>query len=264
MPNSMFRLLSSNIKQKNGGGNIQQISFAYTYLILISFLYKYAHFVDIDNKTYIQNSDVKEILGYSRTTKSVDKIIKKNGVLDELGITLTTKDFPTTFTKDSQNGINKIPLREFTHISEFENHCNYNIIKSIVKNKNYEVKEPIFLTQGLDGVGEYGTLYEIGNTHQVTIDEILHLFFNTKTCPIDVMLYFYFKSKCKGFKYDMRPIPLDKILAEIGIEKKTFYNHVASLKDKKYIIVNHKGWKANISESELNEYIWKGLTQKVS
>lgn len=259
IPNEIFIMLSSSIKSTKGTSNIQQVSFTYCYLILISFLYKYAHFVDINNRTYVQNSDMKEILGYNRGTKTVDKIIKKGGVLDELGITSTIKDFPVAFNKHSQKEvINGICIREYTFISEVAHESNYNIYKEAVKNRNYEVKEPLFITHGWEG-REYGTLYATEKTHQVTIDELLHFIFDKKACPIDMIIFFYFKSKCRGFKNDMRTIPLEKILFEIGIEKKAFYRHIAFLKENKYIRINHKGWKANVSDSELNEYFWKGI-----
>lgn len=91
IPNDIFKLLSSKIKNKNCSTNIKQVSFAYLYIILVSFLYKYTNFVYIDNGTYIQNTDIKELLGYSKTTKSIDSIIKKNGILDNIGLTITTK-----------------------------------------------------------------------------------------------------------------------------------------------------------------------------
>lgn len=261
IPNEMFKILSFSIKSKKGSSNIQQVSFAYCYLVIISFLYKYAHFIDVDNNTYIQNRDIKKLLGYSKMTKSVDRLIKKDGLLDCLGITSTSRDVPIAIDKHSQVGneaINGIPVREYTFTSSLANKSDYTIYKDVVKNRNYEVKEPLFLTQGLEG-REYGTFYSIEKTHQITIDEILHLIFDEQNNPIDILMYFYFKSKCKGFKCSKRSIPLEKILSEVGIEKKAFYRHSSFLKEKKYIRINHKGWKTNIVDSELNEYFWKGI-----
>src|SRR5690606_20508184 len=87
MPNDLFSRLADSIKNSRDGQNTKQASFAYTYLVAIAFLYKYTHFVDPASGTYIQNLNLKELLGYNKGTKSIDRIIKKGGVLDEMELT---------------------------------------------------------------------------------------------------------------------------------------------------------------------------------
>jgi hypothetical protein len=255
LPNSIFKDLSDSIKT-----NGQQVAFAYVYCVTVAFLYKYAQFVDIDNSTYIQNADIKELLGYNRTTKTVDKIIKKNGVLDELGLTSTTRDFPVDFIKNSENiGINTIPIREFITFSELDaNGINYTLIKQIVKNRNYEVKEPLFLTTGYEE-NEFGTLYSIERTHQITIDEFLCFIKNNDLNNIDFLLYAFLKYKCKGFEDNMRSMTLNYILSELGMNADTFYNHLKAVKEKGLVDVSHKGWKTVGKNLEANDYYWVGL-----
>ncbi|QPK89748.1 hypothetical protein IEN91_04725 [Bacillus velezensis] len=264
LPNSLFKDLSEAIKSKNNKTNVQQVAFAYTYLVTVAFLYKYTHFVDTQNETYIQNADIKELLGYSRTTKSIDKIIKKNGVLDELGLTSTTRDYPVSFETCSGEKVNGISLREFVAISDIDNNDgNYSIIKSIVKNKNYEVKEPLFLTTGYKD-REYGTIYNIERTHRIDIREYIALVFDEGMTNIDFLMYAYFKSKCKGYKDNMRSMAVYKIIMEIGVDRSTFYNHLRVLKEKKYIHVNHMEWKwrakgGDYEDMESNQYFWRGI-----
>lgn len=258
LPNGIFRDLSVSIKNKSGSTNIQQVAFAYVYLITASLLYKYAHFVDVDNSTYIQNSDIKELLGYNRTTKSIDKVIKKNGILDELGLTSTTKDYPVQFFTNKEEKINNIPLREFITIGGLDNKS---VIKDIVKNRNYEVKEPLFLTTGY-GENDYGTLYSIERTHEITIREFITFVFDDEMNNIDFLIYGYLKSRCKGYVNDMKSMAVYKIIMEIGIDRSTFYEHLELLKKKKYIEVNHKEWRMKgekYKRMEANEYFWKGV-----
>lgn len=255
IPNDIFELLSSNIKNKNGSTNIQQSSFAYSYIVLIAFLYKYAHFVDIDNNTYIQNADIKELLGYSRTTKSIDSIIKKDGILDIIGLTMTTKYYPVRFIINKNETINNIPFRDFImndDLSEDENL----IIKKIVKNRNYEIKEPRFM---FDYNGDMGTLYNYSNTHRITINEVLTFLKDKELDNIDFYIYAFIKSKCKGYKYNTKSIRLKTIISSLGISKDAFYIHLETLKGKEYLSVNHRGWVAK-SDSQLdsNEYCFKG------
>lgn len=262
IPNSIFKTLSSSIRNKNGKTNIQQVSFAYSYLVSIAFLYKYTYFVDVDNSTYVQNADIKELLGYNRTTKSIDHVIKKDGLLDSMGLTETTKEYPVLFEMINDELINDIPLRRFTTISELDSDSEYyKMIKKIVRNRNYEIKEPLFLTDAFDE-NEYGTLYNYENTHQICLDEYISFLKDAETNNIDFLLYCFFKSKCKGLKGNMRSMALNKIAKEVGIDRSTFYKHITILKDKDYIHINHKGWQTDLTNAELNEYFWRGIKKK--
>jgi len=264
IPNSIFKTLSGMNKDENNNVNAQQIAFSYAYILTVSFLYKYCHFVDVENHTYVQNGDIKSILGYSRKTKSVDKLIKKGGLLDQLQITNTIKNYPVRSYSREDEKINGVSLLEFVCIDDSANDINYNSYRSLVKNRNYEVKEPLFMTTDAYGENDYGTLYSFENTHSINIHEFLSIVFSDDLDNTDLMLYCYIKSKCKGYKNNLRAITLYKILLETGISNRTFYCHLKKLKKKKYISVNHSGWVANRGgntdhQMSPNEYIWRGI-----
>lgn len=245
LPNSIFLLLAKNTKDS------RQASFCYAYLVAVASLYKYAHYVDLDKKTYIQNSDIKQLLGYSKTTKSIDYLIKKDGVLDSLGLTETTKDYPIRFDFDKDDDINGIHIREFTTIND----CDDEYVKSIVKNRNYTVKEPLFLTTGYDD-RDFGTLYSLENTHEITINEIM-MMFTDLIDTLDFMIYAYLKSMCKGMKKNKSRISLETIYSDTYIPSITFYRHIKNLENNNLLNVLHQGWKAKDYSS--NEYIWMGI-----
>jgi hypothetical protein len=262
LPNGVFRSLSDSIKSRGGNTNIQQVAFAYTYLVTISFLYKYTCFVDTDSGVYVQSGDIKELLGYSRITKSIDKVIKKGGILDSVGLTSTTKDYPVRFITNPHETLNGIPIREFITIGELDdNDILYSAIKSVVKNRNYEIKEPLFLTSEYSE-NIYGTLYGTERTHEIKLKEFLAFLADDELSNIDFLIYGYIKSRCKGYVGNKKSIAVYKIISEIGIDRSTFYNHIELLKKKKYISVNHKDWKMKgkgYMEMLANEYIWLGL-----
>ena len=252
MPNGIFNDLAK-INQ-----NIQQISFCFSYLVTIAFLYKYAHFVDLDNGTYVQNSDIKQILGYNKTTKTIDKFIKKNGVLEELGLIATTKDYPVEveYTEEKVNNIN---MREFKTISMLNaDNIHYNMIKGIVKNRNYEIREPLFFFEYNDDIG---TLYNYENTFEITLDEFMMFVYEESLDNTDFFLYCYLKSKCYGLKYNMKQMALVNIINDLCIGKDAFYGHLNKLKEKGFVEVNHKGWRTGEAESEIeaNDYYFKGI-----
>lgn len=252
MPCDIFSKLASI------DSNIQQISFCFSYLASICFLYKYSHFVDIDNMTYIQNSDIKEVLGYNRKTKSIDKFIKKNGILESMMLIKTTKNYPVGVRYIDER-INGIKIREFVTIDQIGNNSpNYCLIKKIVKNKNYEIKEPVFL---FEHNGDVGTLYNYENTFRIYLNEFMNFIYDENLDNIDFMLYSFFKYKCFGLKDNAKQISLWKITSETGIGKDSFYIHLENLKNKKFIEVIHKDWEILESkDSEANEYCFKGIS----
>lgn len=86
IPDNLFRMLKDNIKPNH-------ITFAYSYYCMVTYLYKYAKY-----KVHLYNNeDIKELLGYHKLTKGLDYLIKKNGLLEQLGLIKTVKDFPIDY-----------------------------------------------------------------------------------------------------------------------------------------------------------------------
>lgn len=261
IPNEVFGMLSNGIKNIGGKTNAQQVSFAYSYLVHVAMIYKYPYFLDFDNETYIQNGDIKEWLGYSRTTKTINRVIKKGGILDEIGLTSTTKDFPVYYLP-TEDVINKIPVKEYYYISDSINLGDGLDIKTqakyIIQNRNYEIKKPSFI---LDAFGdrEYGTVYDYSKTHSITVKEMLYFFTHKEFNTIDFLIYCYVKSKAKGMPQNQKSMSLRHSTDEMGIDEKTLYAHLRALKDYGVINVQHKGWKASERHSEANTYQWIGV-----
>lgn len=250
MPNDIFCNIFNNVK------SFQQSSFTYSYLVLNAFLYKYAMFVDLNNKTYIQNSDIKQILGYSRTTKSVDYIIKNGGVLDKLGLTKTTREYPV-ITKMSDEKLGKINMIEFElkkdiFNSELESYKKIKeTILKIVKNKNYQVKIPIFLFE-LDN--RFGTLYDYSNTHKIKISEFIKIIYNTELSSIGFLLYAYLKSRC--FYNKIINISTNNIMNDTGACRYTANKYIKKLESLNYININNINW--SDGRELANEYFFIG------
>lgn len=263
IPNELFLILVDGIKNKGEKSNVQQVAFGYSYTALISILYKYPFFLDVENGCYIQNGDIKEFLGYSRTTKTINRIIKRNGLLDEIGVTTTTKDYPLFFTSSPDETINDIPIKDYYGFADLSDEGEIErlggLAKGIIQNRNYEVKKPNFLLEPF-GEREYGSLYDYSNTHTITVKEILYFFTHEYLNVIDFMIYAYLKSKCKGMPQNKKKIPLRRIIAEVGTDEKTLYVYFKRLKDVGVVRVDHRGWKALEGDSEANTYHWKGIS----
>jgi hypothetical protein len=127
MPNEIFEELKNNIS------NTQQLTFAYSYLYLITYLYRHCKYYNVGD---IDGNKIKEILGYSSNTRSINPIIKKGGLLDQMELTSTEKDFPTEWHFDSFSGD-----LVFDMLSEFDE--DYQVIIKEGLSRKFTVKKPI-------------------------------------------------------------------------------------------------------------------------
>ena len=96
LPNSIFDELKENIDidQKKRGS--EHIAYAYSYVYLISYLYRYAKYA---NHLFTEN-DLKKILQTVEANKHKTYITKKGGVLDQLKYIKKRKEFPVIYEYD--------------------------------------------------------------------------------------------------------------------------------------------------------------------
>ncbi|AND39531.1 hypothetical protein [Cytobacillus oceanisediminis] len=120
-----------NKRGQNEGANSTHIAFAYSYYYFITWLYRYVKY----GQFKINVEDIKEILGYARTSVEVDYIIKKNGILDQINYTQTTTDYPIAWEMDDFNGL------EFMLLSDAEPETRTLMYRE--KGRNYKVKYPV-------------------------------------------------------------------------------------------------------------------------
>lgn len=113
IPNYLFEQLNGLVKQKKLKS--QHIGFAFSYIYFITYMARYAKYDCFLPST----KQIKEILGYSATNKTIDYIIKKDGLLDKAGITKTIDDFPVVAEwKEDYSIVGKNKLLEITFVSE--------------------------------------------------------------------------------------------------------------------------------------------------
>jgi hypothetical protein len=62
----------------------------YSYYSLVAALYRNC----VYNERLLTQNDLKEMVGYNSKNKKIDHLIKKGGVLDSLGYTISTRDIP--------------------------------------------------------------------------------------------------------------------------------------------------------------------------
>ncbi|MGG1553293.1 hypothetical protein [Paenibacillus ferrarius] len=228
MPNEIFEDIRSNQRISKSSSHV---AFAYSYVYLICWLYRYCKYGENDNLQKV--SAIKKILTYSETNKTLDYIIKQDGELDMMRYTKTDKDFPQSWHLDDYGTL----LFEMFYESIDED------IKSYLKinPRNIKIKTPLKAFHRNDESIEErlldGTFYDISNTHNVSFDVFLFCMSHKELGCTGFYLYSFFKFKCDMFKTGV-DISLEAITEQTGIKADLRDRTLASLK--KYNMIKSK------------------------
>jgi hypothetical protein len=199
----------------------------------------------------ITAKEIKQKLGYSPINKKVDYLIKRDGVLDEIGYTETISDFPVSWELTQYNS----PV--FTPISEYKNAYpemfKKNDISYIVINPNFKVKKPVkafYRTrESIDNNIVDGTFYEPFNTHAITYDVFDFFMNNDKLGAVGFYIYGYLKYKCEtcGGSYSS---PLTRLENELKLSHMTILKYTSVLENEKYLDIDHKDYVVGFKKGE--------------
>ena len=220
MPNEIFNDLKNNIK---GGSHI---SFAYSYYYLSLWLYRYAKYGNI----VVDVKMIKDILGISKTNKTVDYLVKKNGTLDQMGYTFTLTDYPFAWNWNDGN-------IEFDMISELDEDGRRMIMSG--RGRNYKIKVPTKGThrtiESEEDCHEDGTFYDVSDTHCIDWEVFAECMQCRELGSVSFYIYGYLKRKCDIHKkYNSS---YEKLADELGMGKSTLMKYMRQMSDTKLVDV---------------------------
>lgn len=239
LPNEIFTDLQSKLDTS------KHIAFAYSYYYYISYLYRYCKYLDDHGRQTQQQ--IKAVLGYAATNKSVDFIIKRGGILDQLGYTETTTDFPLSWSYDSET----MELRFETILVLKQWDDSYS---QMFNDRNFRIKKPLkaFNRQQEDSHDERtGTFYNVHNTHGIHYD-IYNGIIQQFGC-MGFYLYGFLKHKCDIFGgYQASQYVLcDKLRIT---SSSTLFKYTNLLRDAGYIQIERKQFYPNSNDRVANVY----------
>lgn len=230
MPNEIFTDLIGAIK------NSPHIGFAYSYIYLVTWLYRYAK--HMSNEGFLDNGKIKKILGYNANTKGLDYLTKRNGLLDQLGYTETAKDFPIAWTFEDN-------LLEFDMISD-----NKEILDIWNLSRKYSIKFPVKgfyrylndeeLKVEYESGYEDGTFFDVSNTHCIPFEVFMYCMDNEDIGTIGFYLYSFIKWKNNYFT-GAWDVSIENLQSETGIAENTLLRYLDQLK------------KFNMIEAKINQ-----------
>ncbi|MFK4433920.1 MULTISPECIES: hypothetical protein [Bacillus] len=231
LPNEIFIEFTKHFN------NIKPFSFAYCYYTYLNFLYKYCWYLKDDN-TIIKQGEIKSFLGYSPDNRSVDKIVKDGGLLEQIGYIKTITDYPINPIYDTETGFVEgyqmaSDIREMVHRKE------------LVPYRGVRVKMPTTLLERSKVIPENeedreydGTLYNVANTFNIEFDVFKDIVGNLNLGCNGFLIYSILKSLC-GTKKKFR-IPQDELADIYKIRQNTIQEYLRLLEKENYIYVERK------------------------
>ncbi|MED1803067.1 hypothetical protein ABEZ21_23940 [Brevibacillus porteri] len=205
LPNSIFQELKNAMTGNEKNRSSKHIPFAYAYVFLISYLWRYAKF-GLQNGDYDYTEDeLKRLLTVSGSNKNMNYITKKNGVLEQIGYIRKVSDYPIVphFSNKVGNSYEAFNNLEFTMLSDLDGYMKESIGKDNLKNRKVN-----FPVRGYYGCKEHeeenytdGYLFEIHEinnetakgTHEVNIETFLFCMSNDGIGLEGFYIYQYLK-----------------------------------------------------------------------
>lgn len=257
MSNRNFTTLQKLLEQKKIKNN--HIAFAYSYLFLQNYMFRYAIY-DI----YVpQTSEIKEMLGYNPSNQTIDYIIKKGGLLDDVEMTVTLYDFPVV-----QQWEDNQPI--FTMLSEFNDNNAYGSRWREEKGikTNQSCKYPVYAFYDTDTKFEGatthnsgGSFFDLTNTTKLDINVFLYCMSNSDLESTGFYLYSYLKWKCDCTEGEMFGIGYERLASETGLKLSKIKKYVKLLRQYNLLycesgtyIIYGKDEKKNPNDLEPNRY----------
>lgn len=249
IPNEIFRELK-NVEEMN---NYSQYSFCYSYLVINSFLYKYNEFINISNSNFVSKSDIKIMLGYSAKSKSMDKFIKKNGLLEQSGIIYNDNKIPISTVKMAETH-NYITITDKIYNTQIKDTHLLDMINKI-KPKRFVISVPCFLN---DREGfQYGTLHDYSFTHKIRLIDLLQFLYGIDMSKSNITNYFcaynYFKYQ-QAYYGGGAKLSYSRICQDLCISEKYFFCLIRELEENKLLTYGNTGWTENANKTSVNKY----------
>jgi hypothetical protein len=215
LPNELFEHVKENIDRSKRNAS-EHIAFAYTFVYLISYLYRNVRFGDFD----FSEPELKKILGFSGNNKNLNYITKRNGILNKLGYIKKETDIPLRYFPD-ENGY---PVFEMYSEHEIFDEIGYNPRNSKI---NYPIKA----------------------FHRIPIHTFIYCLSNKEIGVVGLYIYSYLKHKNDIFKKGFS-CPLEKLKVETGIKKTTLNNYLKTLEEHNMIDNDHQPYVLDLKAGE--------------
>jgi hypothetical protein len=228
MPNEIFDDFRKCDKFKSW----KHRAFSYCYYYLINYIYRNALY-GVNTEEYGRDATVGFL---TSRTDPFSYIIKRNGLLDNLGYTESTKDIPVIFYMDND-------------ILEFEFY-DYSILPTGARelNRNFWIKKPVLSFHRMDDEFLDGTYYDFQSTHLVGVKDFVAITQDESLGYVGLYLYAYLKMMCVRYKEKGFLISNKTLGRFLDCNERTVIRYTKKLEEKGYIESKRTFYKPSKSE----------------
>ncbi|QSO52327.1 hypothetical protein JZ785_26995 [Alicyclobacillus curvatus] len=230
------------------------IAFAFSYYYLILYLYYFTKY-DAGRWNKFDVKTIKEILGYSRTDKKLDYIIKKNGILDEIGYTESNTDYPIERIWGDIEELS-VPHIERTDNKEISFVTYSGLLDETKSRLHKEYGNPPRIKVPLKGFDrdcdEYegcGTFFSFEHTTRVSVEVFLKCMTDESLGPVGFYLYSWLKYKCEYYGGDFVQT-LPDISHATGMARSTLNKYLQALEGNNMIEIVHQRFDLSLPERQ--------------
>lgn len=207
MPNEIFEDLS-DVKFET----FSHKCFTYSFYYLINYIYRNALY-GLGNAEAYGLKELSKIFisNYSK----VSYIVKKDGILDTLGYTITTTDYPTAYTFSD-------------NVLDFE--CIKSIKEKSQHSPRLSIKYPVKSFMRFDDEYFTGTYYDFQSTHSLRISSFIKIMSTNKLGHNAFYIYGYLKMMCDRFQ-NSYIVSNEELMTIVGCNEKTLTKYTKSLEE---------------------------------
>lgn len=224
-------------------------AFAFGYTWLIHYLWKYSKY----GMQEINTQDIKTILGISPIEKRVNYIIKKGGLLDSVGYTEHTRDFPIYSEFTRFEGL------KITQLSDLDSMLAENFLKQY--NTRYACKKPL-MGYERKGRRELGLFFSKHDALPLSLFEFSRCVLCRDIGLNGFFTYAFLKYKIKLNGYRATRIYYSEFKKELGFSEKKTRGILNTLKEAGMIsvekVVTANKSKATFCQNNMYSLVHRG------
>jgi hypothetical protein len=247
LPNEIFDELKDTIDLKVEKRSCEHLAYAYSYIYLVTYLYRYAVYGNGTNGlNLITEKDLRKILQTCKDSRFKDYLTKEGGLLQKLNYIRKTRDFPVAYQYEEDHCDSFlvkpifITLKEF--LEEFEMELDF-IHKGKIPPR-YKINFPFRAfydceVNAEDGYIDHGYFYNYANTHMIPVEVFLFCMGRDDLGTLGFYLYSFLK-KMTDQNRDGWQCSRDNLIKFTGLKRTTLLNTLKTLESYNMINNSHE------------------------
>ncbi|MEJ9114187.1 hypothetical protein LAV76_15535 [Bacillus paramobilis] len=273
IPNEFFDEINSIKKEINLIKDSKHISFAFSYLYLVTYLYRYTKFHDYNDYEFTEQ-ELKKLLTMSPDScgkNSVNKITKRGGILEKLGFIEKVRDYPISYDYDPEE--KEFVFSYLSDVIADLGESAHKYFNTNSKNRRVNLPVKMFNDRTLKAINmEYsGTLYDVTYTTQIDIRVFIYCMIREKLGLEAFYLHSFIKYK-NGFHADFWRRSIQNIIEDTGLSQTVIQLRLKEMEKHGMVFCTHEDFVVGADRNvmtpngymaqEYNKFITNGSKKK--